>query len=115
MQNLIKNNAQRPDIYSISIIMKTGLFGSNVLFGACNSFHDDFFGAQTKICYLNNRDWFAWKISSFKQNIFGFEIPVSNPVVVEFLNTFADLINALKSILLIHFVIHAVVKSIPEL
>jgi len=49
MQNLVKNDAKRPDVNSIGIIMKFSLLRSNVLLGPRNGLHNDFLSAKSKI------------------------------------------------------------------
>lgn len=49
MEDLIEDNSERPNIDSVRIIMKLGLFRRNVLFSTCNGLHNDFLSAKPKI------------------------------------------------------------------
>jgi hypothetical protein len=50
MQNLIKDDSQRPNIDCIGVIMKPRLLWSDVLLCSGNRFHNYFFGAEAEVC-----------------------------------------------------------------
>jgi hypothetical protein len=54
MQNLIKNDPQRPYIDSVCVIMKLCLLGGNVLLCAGYGLHDYLLSTKPKICELDH-------------------------------------------------------------
>ena len=65
VQHLIQNDAQRPHINSIGVIVKLGLFGSDILFSSSYGLHDDLLSAEPEICQLDEGDGFTWSILCF--------------------------------------------------
>jgi len=53
MQNLIKDDSQRPNINSICIVVKLSLLRGYVLLSTCDCFHYYFLSTQPEICQLD--------------------------------------------------------------
>lgn len=95
MQYFIKDDAKRPHVNSIGVIMKLGLFGCDVLLSACDGLHDYLLGAEPKICKFYQRERFASRILGLEEYILWLEIAMSDPVIVQFLHSLADLQDTL--------------------
>ena len=114
MQNFIKNNPQRPNINSVRVVVKSGLFRSNIFLGSCYCLHDDFLCAQSKISNFDGGKWFSRNILGFEKNVLRFEVSVGDSMIMQFLDAFADLEYALQSVLLGHFVVFGSIEGIPK-
>ena len=56
---------------------------------------------------------FSWDILGFQEYVFWFEVSMGDSVIMQLLDSLADLQDALEAILLVHFVVLAEVESIP--
>lgn len=70
MQNFIENDAQRPDINRIGVVMELGLLGSYVLLGSCDGLHDDLLSTEPEIGQLNEREGFPSDVLRLQKYIF---------------------------------------------
>lgn len=113
MEYLIQDDAQRPHIHRIRVVMKLGLFWRDVLLGARDGFHDDLLRAESEVSQLNQGKWFPCDILGLEQYVFRFEIAMRNPVVVQFLHSLTDLQNALQTLPFVHLVVLAEVERVP--
>jgi hypothetical protein len=113
VQNLIKNDSQRPNIDSVGVVVKPRLFGSDVLLCACNGFHNDFLSAESEVGDFDDGNGFPSNVFGFEEYVFGFEVAVSDTMVVQFFHSLTDLIDDFECILFVHFVVRAHVQSVP--
>lgn len=113
MKNLVEDDAQGPDINSIGVVMEFGLFWSYVLFGARNGLHDDLLSTKSEICQLDLGQWLPNHVLAFEKNVLRFQIPMGNAMVMQLLNSLADLQDAFECLLLSHFVIFAYIQGVP--
>lgn len=107
MQYFIQNDAQRPHIHRIGVIMKLGLFWRDILLCSRYGLHDDLLGAEPEVCQFNQRERFASDIFGLEQYVLWLEIAMRYPMIMQFLNPLTDLQNTLQTLLLIHLVILA--------
>lgn len=91
MQNLIENDPQRPNVDRIRIVMKLCLLWSNVLLCSSDGFHDNLLGTQAEISEFDEGKRLIGHIFRFEEDVFRFEVSVSNAVIVEFLDAFTNL------------------------
>ena len=94
--------------------MKLGLLWRDVLFGSCNSFHNDFLSTESEVSQFDERQCLSSDILSFKQNVFGFEVAVRNTMVMQFLNALAYLQDTLQTLLFAHLVVLTQIQRIPK-
>ena len=83
MQHFIKDDPQGPDVNRIGIIVILGLLRRDVLFSASQSLHDDAVCREPKISYFNIGYLKPGFKLSDQEDVLGFEIAVSDLVVVE--------------------------------
>lgn len=95
MQNFIKDDAQRPHINGIGVIMKLGLLGCDVLLRASDCLHDDLLGTESKISQFDKGKWLPTNVLGLEEYILGLEIAMGDAVVMQFLYSLADLQDAL--------------------
>jgi hypothetical protein len=107
MEDLVEDDAQRPDIDRVGVVVKLGLLGSDVLLGACDGLHDDLLGAEPEVCQFDEGKRLPDDVLGLQQNVFGLQVAVSDPVVVELLDALADLQDALQGLPLSHLVVLA--------
>ena len=114
MHDLVKNDAKRPDVNCIGVVMKLRLLRSNVLFSSSNSLHNDLLGAQSEVSQLDEGHGLPDDVFALKEDVLRFQVSVGDPMVVQLLHSLADLEDALKGISLSHFVVLALVERIPR-
>ena len=107
VQNLVKNDAKRPHINRIGVVMKFSLLWCNVLLGTRNGLHNDFLSTESEISQLDLGEGFPNQVFGFEQDVLRFQIPMSNSVVMQFLNSLAHLQNTFQCLFLPHLVIFA--------
>jgi hypothetical protein len=87
--------------------MELGLFRSYVFLGSGNGFHDDFLSAETEVSQFDERQRFSDEEFGLEEDILRFQIAMGDAVVVQFLDSLADLQDALQSFFFVHFVVFA--------
>ena len=107
MQNLVKNDTKRPHIHCIRVVMKFSLFRRNILLGTRYGLHNDLLSAESEISQLDLGEGFPNQIFGLEQDVLRFQIPMSNSVVVQFLDPLAYLQNTFQRLFLPHLVIFA--------
>ena len=114
MHDLIKNDAKRPNVNCIGVIMKLRLLRSNVLFSSRDRLHNDLLGTQSEVSQLDEGHGLPDDVFALKEDVLRFQVSMGDPMVVQLLHPLADLEDALKGISLGHFVVLALVESIPR-
>lgn len=78
--------------------MKLCLLWSNILLRSRNSFHYNFLRTKPKVRKFNKRKRLPRYILSLEEYIFGFEVSMSDSMIMKFLDTLANLQHTLKTL-----------------
>lgn len=72
MEDLVKNDANRPDIDGIGVCLEPSLFGGNIFFGSSHRLHNDVLGAQSEVGNFEIWEQLSLLVLSTEQDVLWF-------------------------------------------